>query len=361
MGRLRVRGELKLDQFWPKGRSDADTANLTLSLTLDPPFVYRPENGAEQVTDVYHNAFYKDRSELKPVLGTKRDRLKVRLQGIDAPELHYRPRVTGAKQWRQRLAESAVFALRSMLFDLTFGVRDKSLRADAISFVDSPDDPFDVYGRYVGNVTVYADGYAVDINHWLLEHGWAVPGLYNSMTERELHVTRSLSAAAARSRLGLYRSRYYQDRLIRFESTLVERHGIEPGNFRLYEDKGKVMNPKFFRRQAEFEAKEQGNPSGQTFLESLRGNARYKALVWETFAGLPAQARRDPRALGGHAALLGSLVSSSGKLPRADDLIYIEEPAKVYDEDGQVITAWNLHSPRRRRKKRPAKKRAVQG
>jgi endonuclease YncB( thermonuclease family) len=347
MGRLRARGVLKLAQFWPDGNSDADTANLTVSLTLDPPFAYRPDQGVEKATRVFHDAHWKDRGKPKPVLGTKRDKLRVRLQGIDAPELHYKPPIKGTKDFRQNLAESAVFALRKMLIDLAAG--SKELRADVVTFVESPNDAFDMYGRYVGNVTVYADGFAVDINHWLLEHGWAVPGLYNSMTERELTVARTLSAAAAAANSGLYKSTYYKNKLVAFDWKLVRRPASEAKNFRLYDDKGDVMNPKFFRRQAQYELKERNKPSGKNFYESLQEAKDYRALTWDVLRKLPAAARRDAAALKKKSVLLGSLMTRSGVLPRADDLIHIEGPGDIVAPDGKtVINKWDFATGRAR-------------
>jgi endonuclease YncB( thermonuclease family) len=343
MGRLRARGNLQLSQFWPDGQSDADTANLEIKLDLSPSFVFRPDAGVETATSVFNDANWKDRSTLKPILGSKKNKLRVRLQGIDAPELHYLPRVKGAKNFRQRLAESAVFALREKLLEMADG--SKMLRADAITFIESPNDAFDVYGRFVGNVTVYADGFALDINHWLLEHGWAVPGLYNSMTERELNVARSLSNRAAMDNLGLYKSSYYKNKLVKFEKDLVVRHKVDPKTFKLYEDKGDVMNPKFFRRQATFESKEANNPTGTEFRDSLLADKNYRGLTWTTFSALKASERKDPDALKKQSVLLGSLISKTGKLPKADDLIYIEEAADIVDSKGMIINDWDFPLP----------------
>lgn len=359
MGRLRARGILKLSQFWPEGRADADTANISISLELSPQFVFRPDSGVETVTHVYESAFYNDRGTLKPILGAKGDKLRVRLQGIDAPELHYMPRVKGAKEFRQRLGESAVFALRDMLRDMAAGA--KELRADAITFVDKPDDAFDVYGRYVGNLTVYADGFAVDLNHWLLEHGWAVPGLYNSMTERELTVARTLSHDAAVNNWGIYKSTFYKNHIVPFEADLVERHKVNPDDFHLYDDKGDLMNPKIFRRQAEFETSERSKPTGKTFHESLLENDRYKALTWDVFSSLPKAKRKDAKFLKKKSVLLGSLISDHGALPRADDLIYIEDEAGVFSESGDPISEWDFarraqRAPVKKKKKRAARR-----
>jgi hypothetical protein len=203
-----------------------------------------------------------------------------------------------------------------------------------------------------------SDGFALDINHWLLEHGWAVPGLYNSMTERELNVARSLSNRAAMDNLGLYKSSYYKNKLVKFEKDLVVRHKVDPKSFKLYEDKGDVMNPKFFRRQATFESKEANNPTGTEFRDSLLADKSYRGLTWTTFSALKASERKDPDALKKQSVLLGSLISKTGKLPKADDLIYIEEAADIVDSKGKIINDWDFPLPSLPSNKKSTKKKS---
>jgi hypothetical protein len=237
-----------------------------------------------------------------------------------------------------------------------------SLRADAITFVDQPNDTFDMFGRYVGNITVYADGFALDINHWLLEHGWAVPGLYNSMTEREINVARALSQAAAADNLGLYKSNYYKEKLIDFEYDLVVRHHVDPESFALYDDKGALINPKFFRRQSLYEAKERNRPSGESFRESLVADSNYRALTYAKFSSLPESSRKDLTKLRPETVPLGSLISQAGALPKADDLVYLEGAADIVTADGASIDRWDFAAGNARRKKaakKSVKKKAV--
>lgn len=359
MGRLRARGMLRLSQFWPEGKSDADTANLNITLSLSPSFVYRPENGVETVTRVFEDAYWDDKGTKKPILGKNSEKLRVRLQGIDAPELHYLPRVKGARNFRQRLAESAVFALREKLYQLADG--ENELRADAITFVESPNDAFDMFGRYVGNVTVYADGFALDINHWLLENGWAVPGLYNSMTDREIHVARALSESASKNNVGLYKSSYYRNKLVKFEWDLIARHKVAPDSFKLYEDKGDVMNPKFFRRQATYEAKENQKKTGKSFRQTLVEDKSYKGLLFSDYAKLSESERTEDSKLRAIAVNLGNLISKNGALPKAEDLVYLEGPADITDSSGDVISEWDFatrgHAMEKVGRKRPPRKR----
>src|SRR5687767_3434221 len=88
-GLLQAIGTIDLGQFWPHGTSDADTTKILVSLTGNG-FRFRPQPGAPfAVTHVFDGAKVRGKTT-KQVLDAK-GRVTVRLQGIDAPELHYMP------------------------------------------------------------------------------------------------------------------------------------------------------------------------------------------------------------------------------------------------------------------------------
>jgi endonuclease YncB( thermonuclease family) len=111
----------------------------------------------------------------------KNGRITVRLQGIDAPELHYRagplaksrPEVTPAKRQefnalnkiarRQYWAETATVALARKLANLD----NAKVACEVYSLVDHPYELVDTYGRVVGNVRVGTD-FRIDVNVWLV-------------------------------------------------------------------------------------------------------------------------------------------------------------------------------------------------
>jgi hypothetical protein len=126
VGRLEVNGTIDLSQFWPVGSSDADTTKIIVS-TAPGAFRFLAHPGAAfQVTRAFDNAIVRGRVR-KPAIDNQ-GRITVRLQGIDAPELHYRPSAalrrrdrTSEQQriylelneeYRQYLAETATVALR---------------------------------------------------------------------------------------------------------------------------------------------------------------------------------------------------------------------------------------------------------
>src|SRR6266478_1282216 len=94
-GQLDVAGMIEVDQFWPNGTSDADTAKLLVSVT-DGAFRFRPHPGAPfATTHVFDGATVKGKTT-KPVVDAK-GRVTIRFQGIDAPELHYMPQAAKKK------------------------------------------------------------------------------------------------------------------------------------------------------------------------------------------------------------------------------------------------------------------------
>ena len=109
-GLLTVSGSIELPQFWPTGGSDADTASITVNsksfeFTADPS--KKPRR-----TRVFEGA----------KVGTKLvirggGKVTVRLQGIDAPELHFPPVIKGVKgsgtKYRQLLGETSTAKLRT--------------------------------------------------------------------------------------------------------------------------------------------------------------------------------------------------------------------------------------------------------
>src|SRR5258705_2917984 len=87
-GLLQMRGSIALDQFWPTGRSDADTTKILL--TVSPGAIEFRKNSSVpfHATHAFDHAMVKGRTSKPPI---KNGQVTVRLQGIDATELHYQP------------------------------------------------------------------------------------------------------------------------------------------------------------------------------------------------------------------------------------------------------------------------------
>ena len=194
-GLLEVRGTIDLGQFWPHGDSDADTTKIEVRVAPDS-FRYRAHAGARfHVTHTFEGAVVAGRVRVPAI--RPGGKIVVRLQGIDAPELHYRPGacVPGARRtptqtelylrwnhdYRQPMAETGTRALGRWL-----GAGDgRSVACVVRTCVDEPAEVFDTYGRLVGDIYVRRPR-LVDVNHWLVERGWALPALYSSMLPEEV-------------------------------------------------------------------------------------------------------------------------------------------------------------------------------
>jgi endonuclease YncB( thermonuclease family) len=178
---LEVKGTLDLAQFWPTGGSDADTSKVKLKVG-DGAFRFRKDETSRfRATHVFDEAKVRGRG-LRDAVSAK-GLVTIRLQGIDAPELHYRPAAElkskeQSKQqhelylkwnleYRQPFAETATVALATFL--ATAGA--DPLPCVVRSFVDKPNEVFDTYGRFVGEIFVRIGGREISVNHWLVEQG----------------------------------------------------------------------------------------------------------------------------------------------------------------------------------------------
>src|SRR5437899_6284361 len=212
VGLLEVEGTIEVGQFWPEGRSDADTTKVVVSVAPDAIRFRRNDSSPFQPTHVFDNAKVKGRTATAPI---KNGKLAIRLQGIDAPELHYQPSplspaekkgLTDAKRqayhavthpYRQFLGATS----RKALHDVLSRAGEATLACRVFTHVDAPNEVFDTYGRLVGDIEVTVGGKTVDINHWLVEQGFAYPTFYSSMNDDEIKAFLVLAKAARTKKL----------------------------------------------------------------------------------------------------------------------------------------------------------------
>src|SRR5262249_12166344 len=174
----------------------------------------------------------------------------IRWQGIDAPELHYRPTVDKLtdKQkaalravngnFRQLFGETAATALGKYLAKLGKNPIPVVVRTS----VDEPSDVFDVYGRLVGDIYVKLGRKELNLNHWMLQNGWAFPALYSSMSATEIQTVLALAKEAKAKRRGFWA---LVSSTLKFDPKLLF---DEDGPIDAKSDRGPVVMPKLFRR-----------------------------------------------------------------------------------------------------------------
>jgi endonuclease YncB( thermonuclease family) len=277
-GTLEVAGTITVSQFWPEGKSDADTASIVIDVTEDS-FRFRRHEGAPfQVTRFFQGAVVLGRRRKEPV--SPAGKMTIRLQGIDAPELHYRPSALSKEEknaasaakiqafkavnhsYRQRLGATASKALH----DFVRRARADTVACRVFTHVDKPNEVFDTYGRFVGDIEITVDGTRADINHWLIENGWAFPGFYASMNDDEIMTLSRLAAAARRARKGIWPN--FSKTIGSFDFDLLEPKKGETEV--LADDKGSVIFPKLYRRQTNWAARKKAKITSielQSFLE----------------------------------------------------------------------------------------------
>jgi endonuclease YncB( thermonuclease family) len=259
-GFLEVHGTLDPNQFWSTGTSDADTLRVQ---------VKRMEfNG--KTTHVFDHAQVQGRTR-KAVISANGG-MTVRLQGIDAPELHYRPDVspTTVKKpnanFRQPGGREAAEALGRFLR----GFGEGEIACRVVSAVASPNDVFDTYGRMIGDVLVTGKhGEDIDVNLWLAEKGWAFPTFYASMTANEIERFQSAADRAKKKRAGVWK--HYRAKLsFDHEMLYKDANGASTG------EAGPINMPKIFRRLAS-DWVSTGSTRLQRFLKaSAAGDRCYK-------------------------------------------------------------------------------------
>lgn len=331
-GVLRVQGTIELDQFWPQGSSDADTTKVLVTVGAGS-FRFAADGRRFRTTRVLEGARVRGASR-DPVIDS-RSRITVRLQGIDAPELHYRaaglPRsrsdvsaaqrtaynVANRAERRQHGAESATVALAQKLGGYGAG----RIACWVESYVDHPYELVDTYGRVVGNLRV-GPRYALDVNEWLTREGWAFPTFYSSMSEAEIQTL--LQAA----RQGRRRGRIWamlSDDTGRFDAGLVYRKG---GPVDAAADRGAVILPKLFRRQVAWQMEKAAGITRSTFAAFLATRPDECYLTDEFLAhGVHcAPTRRLHEFMKGRRFTLE---------PQA--LVFREKPASVVDASGRRI------------------------
>ncbi len=327
MGTLRIAGKISLGQFWPKGAvgnsqgSDADTVKVVVDKSR---ILF---NG--QSSTALGSAYAIDKGKKKAVINTKGE-INVRLQGVDAPELHYP--TTVSKQiaqapnghFRQAWGESASKALAAFL-RRKFG--NGPLACEVVSQnIGKPNDICDSHGRVVGNVVVKG----LDVNLWLLDNGWAFPTFYESMLKDEIEEATARAQQAKAQGLRIwkdYQSTAFFDAQMHFSRT-------DSGA----SDKGPVLLPKLFRRCA---ASYVTHGSLQNLLADIRASRSDKFVRTSDFLKGGVAFKQWGNAQGG---AVRAAASGKVKLALAPwEFVLKEEPSTLYRDIGgqrREITAF---------------------
>jgi endonuclease YncB( thermonuclease family) len=255
-GLLQVMGTIDVGQFWPTGSADADTTKILVD-TTPGGFQFRPAAGQPfATTQAFSNATVVGKIRKSAI--DSQGRITVRLQGIDAPELHYRPSallkpkdrtdqqhelyLERNEEYRQLLAETATLSLTELLQS----AGQDPLPCRVISAVDEPNEVFDTYGRFIGDILVAVTGQEINVNTWLARNGWAFPAFYNSMSEEEILTLWNASDLAWQEGVGVWP--HLPDNVGNLDWDLIYRRPSTNPVPDPMADSGDTIIPKIFRR-----------------------------------------------------------------------------------------------------------------
>jgi endonuclease YncB( thermonuclease family) len=293
MGRIEIKGNINLRQFWPDGKSDADTTKIQIKVNEDA-FSYFPGlNSKSKKTRVFFESKVKPVSgrSVSPVkyAGTTRQYITTRLEGIDAPELHYKfyDPATLAKykgialfkkyntEYRQYYSEIATESLSKMLKQ--YENMESLVPCLFVSNnINKPSDVCDVYGRFVGYILV--NNGKLNINEWLLKEGLVFPAFYDSAMDYEIKKLIK-DFKSAKSKPGTMMPDF-SAKLLPFDYKLLFRPN---GHLNPSADKGKLILPKLFRRHCYYSILSIAGICAVSFTDYLKSKKDDNLILYSEF------------------------------------------------------------------------------
>lgn len=338
-GQLRVNGQLDVSQFWPGGGSDADTVVLSVNQSS---FTFSPDPASQpfMTTRVFEGARVVGSHSSDAIHGGK---ITVRLQGIDATELHFAAELRQAgppasrkklehngTKYRQFLGETAT----TKLSDFIGKGRSAAVKCEVLTTVDRPGDVFDTYGRLVGTLYVMDGTRQINVNNWLTSSGWTFPAFYNTMTVEDITTIRRLADSARKGGKGVWKK--LTPHIGHLNVALQFRpHGAP--NPRA--DIGPVLFPKIFRREVRLFVSQLNH----LFTGDFRAFLATQDDPWLTVADFlkdPTMPRPAMKSKNGN---LSSLIDAHDDfVATPGDIVFFDKPSKLIGANGKTVSAWQI-------------------
>jgi endonuclease YncB( thermonuclease family) len=353
-GLLRVTGTIDLSQFWPNGTSDTDTATVVVE-----------KDGFEFSSDGSPQAFRRtrvfDEAQLagKNVVKSGR-KVTIRIQGIDAPELHCPPGVRKPKgfpkkkplkgnggRFRQLQGETSAAGLAG---DVAANGQPKVVPCEVTTRIDLPNDAFDMFGRLIGDISFRISGKIVSVGHLAAQNGWALPAYYTSMTPDEIVTLQLLFEEARKKKRGIWPH---------FERVVGELNRLEFRTRRTFSkkekqaDRGPFVVPKIFRRQLRYSVLQQNDLAPKTFKDYLAGKPLKGQTTngtkdaWTMRAAILANPTMEKPTKAPNDSLAG-LLNAGNAFPagagisKPGDIVFFEQPSTLKKKNGAPITGWTF-------------------
>jgi endonuclease YncB( thermonuclease family) len=328
-GLLVATGTLDVQQFWPNGTSDADTANIIVS---SGAFQFSSTGKTQDLKSTAAFDGSKVKGQKNGVVHNKK--LTIRFQGIDAPELHFAALLhkKGLKHngtdYRQPYGETAAAALGTYV-----KAHMKGTACRVETRVDSPNDVFDMYGRFIGDVFVKTAGGWIDLNHWLVQNGWAYPTYYNSMRPDEIQAIQNLGTSAQNNSKGIW-AHETRNTAIWDDKLVFRGKGVKPQPTK---DVGPVMMPKIFRRRTRFEVSHMNDlPEAAGSFSTYLGSLQDSWISTKDFLADPA-VKKAPK---GQTTLKPLVDVHDMFADSPGDLVFFEAASTLVGTNGKPVTKW---------------------
>jgi endonuclease YncB( thermonuclease family) len=353
-GLLRITGTIDLSQFWPDGTSDTDTATVVTSAN---GFEFSPDGSPQALrrTRVFDGAQIAKKNVIKS--GGK---VTVRIQGIDAPELHCPPGVRKPKgfpkgkplkgnggKFRQLQGETSTAGLGG---DVGAKPQPNVVPCEITTRINVPNDAFDMFGRLIGDISFRVDGKSVSLAHLAATNGWALPAYYNSMNPHEILTLQDLFEQARKKKRGIWR---HFDRSVGKLNLLKFRDGKAFDQKAQQADRGPFVVPKIYRRQLRYSVLQQNNLAPKTFMDYLAGKpfkgqtTKGTKDAWATrsaFLANPTMKKPTKAPNDSLAGLLsaGNTFPSGAGISGPGDIVFFEQPSTLKKKNGTPITKWTF-------------------
>lgn len=337
-GQLTVVGSIDITQFWPatKGRNSSDGDTIHLKVDPSTSFLFSKSPGAKpKPTTKFVGAYVIDHGTKRKAISAKNE-IKIRLQGIDTPELHL-PVISATKhpskknfkkEFRQPYGAGAANALHDHLTNLADPAGGTLLHATFVTRVDRPNNTIDSHGRFVGDVIV-GTAAGMSINTWLVEQGWALPLFYDSMTDTEIQIL--VNAWKVGRKKSARPGKSLQKALQPFDPNRDVDNAQLP-------DGGKLNIPKIFRRQATFWIEVAGPLTPAEFVARINKGVKGKSdTAYPLDYFLANIDKLDPK----KRIRMANKIGPQGQtLFKPEDLVFKEDPGTLFDAAGQKVTGW---------------------
>lgn len=347
MGILKVTGVIRLDQFWPKGKSEAGGSVIKITVNKDS-FEFS-ENGTDnfQPVNVFREASVVYNRKIQKLV-KRGNQLLVRFSGVDIPELNYKLfgntplkhptrrgslnqfeyeqliRINNDVGFRQPCAEYVSYRLCEFLSrEAHYGEVPCVFTAPA----DSPSDVIDSYGRPTGEVEIFVKGKPVNLNVWLLEKGLGFPLLSSDMPPDK--VKQYIDAAETGKSVKNSINQSYREFLGVFDHNRRYREPL-PGSglsADLVADRGHLVLPKLFRRWCTYNIYRQAGVQVGTFAGYLKTFDDRLVLTSEYLAN-PAKASQ---------ITLDQAIINNRLTLKPSEMVFIKKPVTLKGPGGSEV------------------------